>query len=59
MARRDLKDDEQILYEELTKKLNRYLFTSECKECIGLVDDLIDAIIKNDEEDNNYNDWNF
>lgn len=59
MSRRDLKDDEQILYEELTKKLNRYLFTSQCQECIGLVDDLIDAIIKNDEEDNNYNDWNF
>ncbi len=56
--RRDLKLDEQELYEALTLKLNIYLDSRRCRERIELLDDLIDTIIEHDDEDK-YNDWQF
>lgn len=57
--RRDLKLDEQELYEDLTLKLNIYLDDRRCKERIELLDDLIDTIIKHEDDEDKYNDWQF
>ncbi len=50
MPYRELLEDEQIIYEELTKMLNIWLPDARCEGCIGLLDDLIDVILKNEKE---------
>ncbi len=53
MPRRELNEEEQIIYEELTKVLNIWLPDARCEGCIGLLDDLIDVILKNEKEETN------
>lgn len=62
MARRDLKPNEQDVYELLLSNINNLnLFDDVPVRTIQLiidgVDDLVDAIINNESEE--YNDWQF
>ena len=62
MARRDLKPNEQDIYELLLSNINNLkLFDGVPDRTIQLiidgVDDLVDAIIENESEE--YNDWEF
>lgn len=62
MARRDLKPNEQDVYELLLSNINNLkLFDNVPDRTIQLiidgVDDLVDAIIENESEE--YNDWQF
>lgn len=62
MARRDLKPNEQDVYELLLSNINNLkLFDNVPDRTIQLiidgVDDLVDVIIENESEE--YNDWQF
>ena len=60
MARRDLTSSEQIFYEQLISDINHYVFSDDRqKRMIETLDDLIDAIINNEENPDNFNDWEF
>ena len=59
--RKDLRGDEQILYDDLIKTINRLYENDNIKyNLISKVDCLVDCIINNNNMDyNNPDDWNF